>query len=1098
VTPDGTRAVGYLNVTTDWDARPVLYDLTTNKEISLSNLPDTDMNHYVSDYHAFAAISADGRYIVGRLSQEILLPISMCAYVYDTETDTVNYIGFTPNATKAWKPDYADCLFIDEVHLSANGAWATGDAYLGKYSSADDFGDEYRVGYRYNVGTDKFEAYDGAYDSDVRGYSIANDGTMFATTPAENPYSTMLVRQGNYYYNLEDIFSQAYGVDFNAQYGYDVSGKPILSSADGKTLVMSTGTNECYVMQMHEDWADATARVNLLSGYTASPASGSTFSTLSNIKVTFTRNVGVLGSASKIKLLDADGNTVRTALEATAADNVLSIGFRSTDLTAGSTYTVVIPSGFVTMTDDNTVSSGEIRIDYVGRASGPVSPVAIYPTSGSAFSKLDASTNPILVQYDATIAVADGAKAYLYRNDESEPYCEMTVALYGSNTISVYPLAMQYLYEGTTYKAVIPSGVVTDLSGSGANEEITLNYDGTYVRTVSDDDVYIFTDDCDSYDGFMFYDGDQLAPGSTPSSWGFTASVPWYIVREDNSSTDMALAAHSMFEKSGKADDWCVTPQLYIPDTQCYLTFDAQSYKKSKTDRLKVYAYTSDNVYSSLSTTTVDAMRRDAVLLFDQVLSPGATEEGLADEWTNYVVNLSDFAEKNVYLAFVNDNEDQSAVFIDNVRVIHDMKFLTTFTHKSAVVNQSAATVSGAITITSELAEYGSVNLTLQDAAGNAVSSISDSNVSLKTGSTYNFTFPEQLPLTVGTENRFYMVINLGDDRSTVTSTIKDLTFEPTRRVLIEEYSGRTCANCPLGFLAMDNLEKLYPGQIVPVLLRTYSSDPLGNGLEDYTSFLGLDNLGAPSATINRTTSCYPMVSVGTDYRFSGAGVSTDGVSETVCWLDAVVDLMKSPADADLSLSAEYDASTGKVTVPATVRFALDMTNRNVNVLLIILEDQLTTAQENNLGSYDDPDLGEYGKNGSLSARIIAVTLDNVARNVFGTTYNGTGGLIPSAITAGTNYNLTVAATMPATVQNAANTKVAMVLIDADTDQVINTATAPISVVNSAINEIFTDGDNADNANVEYFNLMGQKVAHPTAGHIYLRRAGSKVSKILY
>jgi len=150
------------------------------------------------------------------------------------------------------------------------------------------------------------------------------------------------------------------------------------------------------------------------------------------------------------------------------------------------------------------------------------------------------------------------------------------------------------------------------------------------------------------------------------------------------------------------------------------------------------------------------------------------------------------------------------------------------------------------------------------------------------------------------------------------------------------------------------------------------------------------------------------------------------------------------------------------------------------------------------LGSYDDPDLGEYGKNGSLSARIIAVTLDNVARNVFGTTYNGTGGLIPSAITAGTNYNLTVAATMPATVQNAANTKVAMVLIDADTDQVINTATAPISVVNSAINEIFTDGDNADNVNVEYFNLMGQKVAHPTAGHIYLRRAGSKVSKILY
>ena len=73
--------------------------------------------------------------------------------------------------------------------------------------------------------------------------------------------------------------------------------------------------------------------------------------------------------------------------------------------------------------------------------------------------------------------------------------------------------------------------------------------------------------------------------------------------------------------------------------------------------------------------------------------------------------------------------------------------------------------------------------------------------------------------------------MKLDDVESTIAGGVSNLSFEPVKKIVVEEYSGRDCANCPLGILAMENLERTYPGRVIPVILRTYGSDPLGTGL---------------------------------------------------------------------------------------------------------------------------------------------------------------------------------------------------------------------------------------------------------------------------
>lgn len=1088
VTPDGAKAVGVAIIGDEWHAVPAAYDLKTGTLIELKNLPTIDMDHAEAEINRFSGISADGRYILGRLSEHILQPVSMCAYIYDTKTDKVNYIGFTPNASRPWTPDVSDTYFIDHVQMSPKGDYVTGMSYIVHEINGSDFPDEYYTAFKYDIAADKIEIYDGPYDSDAAGFAITDNGTVFAAMPALNPYSSMAVRKGNYYYRLDEIFP-----DFYSRTGLTITGKAVATSGDGKVLSMMTSTTDTYILSIDDDWNSLCDGVNLLASYTVTPRNGASLSSLNDISLSFSRAIDLAGAAQRIVLKDSKGATVANAVGATVKDQTLNITFREQMINPGETYTVSIRPGFVTMTGDATMGSDEININYVGRANNPVEPISISPANGSTFARLDPTSSYVTINFDTDVKLSANAYGELMRKGESEAFATLVLSQLGNTSITVYPTSRQYLYDGTEYQVIIPAGSVTDLSGKGPNEEIILNYSGNYVREVAADDRVLFSDDFQDYANFMFFDGDQLAPGEIPAGWGFTSQNPWILVRESMESTNMALAAHSMFSSPGKADDWAVTPQLFIPDSRCYLQFEAQSYLKNKQDILKVYAYESNNGYSTLTQAIVDDIETHGNLVFNEQLSPGDTEEGLEGEWQTYTVDLKDYAGKNIYLAFVNQNENQSAVMLNHVEVIHDLQYLMSISTPSSVVKADDVMIEGSIILTSDV--YSIKNLVMKLRSGsNVIAYIAAPDLNMKKGDKFDFAFPKNLPLQPGVINRYSIDLLINStDAASYNFSIKNLEFSPSRKILIEEYSGRDCANCPLGFLALENLERSFPGATIPVIIRTYESDPLGTGLEDYTNFLGLQNMGAPSAVINRTVSCYPMDSSDMDYSFSGAGLGSDNGDDPILWFDAVSTMMETAPDGEIDFTATLDAETGKISIDGNTRFALNG-SQNVALFGILLENHRSTRQKNNLYAMTDPDLGEWGSGGIYGKSRVDITIDHVARQTYGSTFNGTSDLVPANQVAGEEYPFSMNVAIPDNIEDIKNLDFVITMVNTDNERAINSRKVKVSVENASIDEVLT----SDNETINYYDLHGRRITSPQRGQLLIKHQGSKTTKIIF
>lgn len=1041
VTPDGHYAVGIVGQDNIYEFNAVCYDLTTKTIVELPNLPHIDMTNEDQKQNSLNAISPDGRYILGVLSYSYISPMATCTYVYDRQTSTHKFIGFNEPSTPGgkWVGKVDGIHAVEGGFMSPNGEWVGGAAYMVKDIDGNSFGREYWVGYRYNIAQDKFEVYDGQYDTDVSGFSITNDGTLLAATPAVNPYSSMLVRSGNYYYNLSQILKQVYDIDFEAKTGYSVTGKPVEVSADGLTIAMLPSTAETYILRLKEPLTSVCSQIDLLGDYTVTPKQESVFSALTTLSINFGQPVSVVGNQNRIVLLDESGKTVRNALKASAEASTITIGFRTTTLEPGKKYTVRIPAGMICLQGDEQVKSREINITYQGRANGPVKAISAYPADGHAFARLDMSTNPLMVTFDAELKAAENAKGYFYRTDNDEPelICELNIAC-GSNQMMAYPTAGQYLYKDLGYRIVIPAESVTDLSGQGGNDELVFNYTGTYVREIPTDTRYIFNEDGNITSNWMFHEGDHNQPIQKMIDWGFANGdgYPWFAVRDQESSDNWALVSHSMYSPAGQSDDWMCTTQLFLPDEKCVLTFDSQSYLKSKKDYLKVYLLATDDIFTSINETTAARFRKDGDVIYNELQSPGENEELLAGEWKHNVIDLAKYAGKNVYIAFVNENNDQSAVFVDNVTVVRDVKYAASFENPTRVINKDALNVKGAIAITSELDTYSSISLTLKDGQGNTLDQISETGLNLKNKDVYPFNFAKELPLAKGVENKFSVDLKLGDeDVETLASSVKNLTFEPQQSIVLEEFTGQGCPNCPRGIVAIDNLHRIYGDKFIPIALHCYAGDELGAGLHAYASFLSLN--GAPSGRINRGDITSPMLVVDGNYRFS-AGETGDN-AENLSWLDMAQREFEKQADAQISIVSAYDEDSKGFTVDCTVKSALSMTGQNINLFAVVTEDNVLTYQSNNNHTYENPDLGEWGKGGKYGqSTVYPYYASHVARNAYGTTYNGTGGYIPQNIESDKEYKATITGVLPSTVNVPDNCHMVVMMIDGNTNRIIN------------------------------------------------------------
>ena len=1115
VTPDGKYAVGTVSAGSDYSFAPALWDLTTGKVIETPNLPLKDMAHIDQKQMRFEGISADGRYIVATMSASYLPSSSegdseaelggLFSFIYDTKTQSYKVIGFKESDTKRWTPDYDGCFFVDGANMSNNGKWVTGACRIWR---ATDATTDYYVPYRYDVENDKFIAYENESTIANTAYVISNDGCPLMSAPESSPYRNWYIYDGaRFWYSVQDVLSQRWGVDLMGMNSLDNTGTVGCISDDGKRMIATPtyADGDSYVLDLPVTVSSAiNNEVSMLGSYTVSPAKGSEVSAIAKMTVTFTQNIETVATGNVVTLEDEHDNVIATATKNQADGKVLDITFRRSKakLAEGKTYYVHIPANTIAMTEAEDKKNDDIYIELKGRKDAPVSTTKIVPADGISVAKVDANTNPITLTFDTKVTIdsKETRKALMYRNDETEPYAELNF-YYNPSVDYVYlaPATTLNLYKENTYRVVIPAGIITDVAGNGGNEEISFTYHGAYERTVSYDDANLFKNDFDSRDiinAFMLYDGDQKTPASKPKEWSFNYSLPWYFVKSSASSSDYAAASHSMYSPAGKSDDWMVTPQMFIPDAVCDLQFQGQSYLFGKEDRLKVYVWESDNVYNSLTKDIVEKIKSEGDLVFDEQLKPGTSEEALEDDWTDYKVDLKKYAGKNVYIAFYNDNENQSAIFLDNIYVKHNMPVLVSFDNEETVVNKESVKVSGSIAGNLEDKTISEVKLTLTDAANKVIDTKTLSGLQLKKGTYTKFEFDKSLPLNVGVTNKFNVLLEVEGEQTLVTKSINNLVFQPVKRVVLEENTGRDCSNCPLGIVTIDNLKKRFGDKFLPIAIHGYTGDPLGTGLENYFGYLGLN--AAPTAVINRSDSILsPMVSDGNGgyYMSKAALEAATGYTCSDLWSDYVEKEVVKSALSEVTASINYDESSRTISVPAAVRYAMNAESQNINLFAVLVEQEVPAIyQSNGFSSIVSDILLPWSQGGAYaSSYVTGFNYDDVCRGTWGTTYLGTGGLIPANIVAGEEYKVNDIKFVLGDNSdiNPQNCQAIVMMFDANTGKYINAVRTATVGESTGITPVIVNG-NAAKANA-WYTLSGMKMMQkPTEAGIYIHN-GKKV-----
>ena len=163
-------------------------------------------------------------------------------------------------------------------------------------------------------------------------------------------------------------------------------------------------------------------------------------------------------------------------------------------------------------------------------------------------------------------------------------------------------------------------------------------------------------------------------------------------------------------------------------------------------------------------------------------------------------------------------------------------------------------------------------------------------------------------------------------------------------------------------------------------------------------------------------------------------------------------------AEFDINADAIYNVENGTADLTVSVHSAINATNLNLNIFTVVLEDKLFNYQTNYFSKYTDPIFGEWGEGGIYGSSTTTYLNNDVARGC-SSLFGGTGGYFPQKMEAGHTYTANMSVTLPQNISDINNAKVAVMLIDANTDKMINAARTPISTENTGIH-----GTEAENA----------------------------------
>lgn len=964
--------------------------------------------------YSFRQISEDGTKLL--LGIDHNRPDWGCSYgVYDLVNDTFTFI-LAPKATFGHS-------FTDSAYMSANGEWITGDM---QFVGEDESGyDDHDGVYRYHVPTGKLDVYTDLQSRDLLATAIDNNGVIFASTPSSQPIRNLVVRSENLWVDLGKILAQKYNIDFTANTTFDTSGYAIGVSNDCKTLLAQAEfRGGAYSLTLPVTFDQAAKGTSLLTEYMVSPADGKKFSKLSEMMLRFSYSA-VPSKDASISVLDGKGNVVgkSAAIVPFSSQNILyTIKFPDIDLKEGEIYDVIIPEGTFNVEGASSMSNPEIMVSYEGRSNGPVSPVTITPVEGS-FINVFSNNNAIAVDFDADLSVSTAVQAKLFEEGKSAAICNLSAIADGARLI-LYPASERRLAKGREYRIEIPAGIVSDISGVGLNEKIEISYTGAFVPTPTEDPARPFFEDFSSPNEalyhFLLIDGDGNTPTEAMQGLGFDATnTPWNFSIRDDGSYDYCAGSHSQYAPAGQSDDWMIIPGIKLNDADYYLSFKAQSYAKNTVDKLKIMVWEYDDVLGSIDAEMLAKVKNEAQLLKEIQIQPSLTEGTLEGSWVSYEFPLAQWAGKNVYIALVNQNRNQSLIFVDDITVDYRGAYTLSVATENNLIAADKTDIIANVNVSGQ-GPFKSLKAVLNVPASKYTKTLDFNDLNLVSGSKQTLEFSD-VPLVAGVVNEFTLTTTLGDIPQTYTGKIVNHAFEINRRILVEEGTGMWCGNCPLGEVAIEHLEETMPDNVA--VISVHNGDAYV--LNDYDQLLALG--GYPNGRINRLDNVFAPLN-------TADGVSYTSESGAVSFMDAILSELSKGTEGEIKIdNPTLYTADNIVSVPVNVRFSVSRDNSMYNIFVCVVEDNLPGRQTNYFTGSTEGLLSWW----SAQPNKVNYSYKNVARAMVGGFY-GFSGMVPQSVKADETYHGDVRFEIPSNIADRDNMHFVVALLDATSGQVLN------------------------------------------------------------
>jgi hypothetical protein len=159
-----------------------------------------------------------------------------------------------------------------------------------------------------------------------------------------------------------------------------------------------------------------------------------------------------------------------------------------------------------------------------------------------------------------------------------------------------------------------------------------------------------------------------------------------------------------------------------------------------------------------------------------------------------------------------------------------------------------------------------------------------------------------------------------------------------TKKVLLEDYTGHLCPNCPTAGKKALDLQELYDGKLIVMAVHAgYFATPLGSPFDDdfrceagntWDDFFGISNAGNPNGMINRQNT-------------GGNYIIGDGL-----WPTTVAEIIDEEAVATIEIATTYNASNRKLDIELSSEL-LSALDGNYKVQVCLVEDSLIGAQKN-------------------------------------------------------------------------------------------------------------------------------------------------------